>query len=57
MAYPQFSRHYVEFELPFDQGRAFLAVAHENSWKSIFGLKRMSPGYIAQELSKLQKTK
>jgi hypothetical protein len=49
--YPQFSRQYIEDELPLDQARAFMAAAIENdSWLMV---KRVGPGYMAQEIAKL----
>ena len=49
--YPQFSRVYIEDELPLDQARAFMAAAIEgDSWLMV---KRVGPGYVAQESSKI----
>jgi len=49
--YPQFSRVYIEDELPLDQARAFMAAAIENdSWLMV---KRTGSGYVAQEISKI----
>lgn len=51
--YPQFSRGYIEDELPLDQARAFMAAAIEgDSWLMV---KRVGPGYVAQEMARILK--
>jgi hypothetical protein len=52
--YQQFTKDYVENELPMIQGWAFLADAMENDgWLNFCGLTRVGDGYVKQETRKL----
>lgn len=52
--YPQFTRDYVEFELPMSEGWAFHSYTLENDgWLAFNGLARKGKGYVARETDKL----
>jgi hypothetical protein len=56
--FPSFTRDWIEFDLPMDEGWVYIAWLTENDgWLQFSGVKRDSPGFIAQEAERILNAK